>query len=207
MSSTRDNAKRIAASGDVIRNPTAYQNAIEASVRQNTDDPKYLYHYTTPQAAESIAKNGKIQASSTGLAGSGTYLTAKPPRCPVTPILFWKTITLPWPVDHPSYVDNYVRVDADDLYARHVGGDRDVWKVDGDVDFYSHNGFVAERNQHQCDTAGHSNHPVGGWYNEYYDERNQHQYSAHNEAEGYPNHYEGGGYSEYYEEEQDDDYW
>ena len=67
--------------GQVIHNPVAYRNTIEASVRQNTTDPKYLWHYTDTKGAKSIAESGTIKASSTGLGGPGTYGTAKPPRC------------------------------------------------------------------------------------------------------------------------------
>ena len=133
--------------GDVIRNPMAYQNAIEASVRQNTNDPKYLYHYTNQQAAKSISESGTIHASTNGLAGPGTYCTAKPPRCN-TGTLLNNNYSNAVATRDQSYVDNYVRMDADRLNARHVGnGNRDGWKVKGDVDLGQHNAFVAERHQ------------------------------------------------------------
>jgi hypothetical protein len=130
--------------GAVIQNPRAYRNAIEASVRQNTTDPKYLYHYTTDDAAAQIDASGHIAQSDTGMAGAGTYLTAKPPRTRTDALLHnnYASSTS----RNSSYVDQYVRVDhTDHLAAIHVGRDRDVWKVNGNVDLSSHNGFVATR--------------------------------------------------------------
>ena len=66
-------------SGSRIRNPSAYTGAIEASYRQNTSTPKYLYHYTSNDAADAIASSGKVKASSSGACGSGTYWTSKAP--------------------------------------------------------------------------------------------------------------------------------
>lgn len=129
--------------GQMIQNPRAYRNAIEGSLRQNTTDPKYLYHYTTDTAAASIAESGSIMESPSGLAGAGTYLTAKPPRTRTDALLEnnYGSATS----RNASYVNQYARVAADNLSATHVGSDRDVWLVNGDVDLSSHNGFVARR--------------------------------------------------------------
>ena len=126
-----------------FRTHVRIETRYEASVRQNTTDPKYLYHYTTPQAASSIAESSQITGSSVGLAGSGTYLTAKPPRTRTNDLL--QNNYASTTVCDSSYVDQYVRVEADDLGARHVGEDRDVWRVNGNVDLLSYNGFVAAR--------------------------------------------------------------
>lgn len=140
------------AAGTTIHNPTAYQNSIEASIRQNTDDPKYLYHYTSQQVAESISDTGRIQASGDGLAGRGTYLTAKPPRCKSDTLLSNNYGSSG--ARDASFVDQYVRMDADHLSAEHVGGSRDVWKVEGDVDVGRHSGFVDERGQQHHSYSG-----------------------------------------------------
>ena len=131
--------------GHVLHNPVAYRNTIEASVRQNTNNPKYLYHYTTGDAATSIGNGGgTIRASSSGLDGSGTYLTAKPPRCNTETLLNNNYGTTK---GRGSNVQNYIRMDADSLDARRVTSTtRDVWKVNGDVNLHDHGGYIAERN-------------------------------------------------------------
>ena len=161
--------------GDMIRNPKAYQNVIEASVRQNTNDPKYLYHYTNQQAAASITKSGTINASSGGLAGSGTYCTAKPPRCHPANLLSNNYASST--ARDPSYVSSYVRMDADNLNAERVeDGNRDIWKVSGSVDLNQHNAFVAERHQDSTNYGGTNN--QGHYYDdEYEDVCHEHQYN------------------------------
>ena len=133
--------------GDIIQNPRAYSNSIEASVRQNTDNPKYLHHYTTSEAASKIQKSGGIiKASSIGAGGSGTYLTAKPPRCNTNTLL---NNNYDGVADSrgPSYVEKYIRLNNDGLDATRVPdvGGRDVWKVDGDVNLNNHGGYIADR--------------------------------------------------------------
>ncbi|KAL3908262.1 MAG: hypothetical protein SGILL_008549 [Bacillariaceae sp.] len=142
------------ARGDVIENPTAYRNAIEASVRQNTNDPKYQYHYTDNEAAKSIRESGAIRASSNGLGGSGTYLTPKPPRCNGNAILSNNYDGATRVND--NRVQSYVRMDADGLNAQRVpnAGGRNVWKADGNVHFEEHNGFVGSR-QNQSGPSTH----------------------------------------------------
>ncbi|KAL3921953.1 MAG: hypothetical protein SGILL_002474 [Bacillariaceae sp.] len=131
--------------GEAIANPTAYRNAIEASIRQNTDDPKYHYHYTDDKAAKSIRQSGTITASSKGHFGSGTYLTSKPPRCNDDVILS-NNYGRP-SKNNSDQVQSYVRIDADRVNAHRVtnADGRNVWKVDGDVHLNDHNGFVAGR--------------------------------------------------------------
>lgn len=135
--------------GERIDNPRAYCNSIEASMRQNTTEPKYLYHYTTPEAAASISASGILQASSDGLAGPGTYWTAKPPRSSTTNLLTNNYASAS--ARDPSHVHSYVRMENDngqDLAAMHVGGQRDVWKINGSVDLeQQHGSFVAKRNK------------------------------------------------------------
>ena len=75
--------KSYTSSGRAVSNPTAYSGAIEASVRQNTSTPKYLYHYTDKSSAAKIKSSGHIRPStgSTDCAlGEGTYMTAQQPR-------------------------------------------------------------------------------------------------------------------------------
>ena len=138
--------------GQVIQNPTAYQNAIEASVRQNTTDPKYLYHYTTSDAAASIEASGCIQGSQGGWAGSGTYLTAKPPRSSTSNLLAnnYGSAT----ARDASYVSDYVRLNTDTLSASYVGDGRDVWKANGDVHLEEHGGYVAQRQSDNSESHG-----------------------------------------------------
>ena len=135
------------ARGERIQNPTAYRNAIEASIRQNTDDPKYQYHYTDNEAGKSIQDSGTIRASTHGLGGSGTYVTPKPPRCNDSAILSNNYDSATRKGD--TRVQSYVRLDADGLNAQQIpAGGRNVWKVDGNVQLGDHNGYVASRQGH-----------------------------------------------------------
>lgn len=195
-------------SGQAIHNPTAYRNAIEASVRQNTTDPKYLYHYTTPEAADSIAESGRLEPSSGGLAGPGMYCTAKPPRSSTANLLQnnYGSAT----ARDASFVQHYARIDTDTLDAEHVGDDRNVWLVNGPVDLEQHGGYVAERN---VDKSGGTAATQGGYdsgmYTMYDDEsddpRNAHGMSSYYESndgafndndyhadDGFDPHYAGG---------------
>lgn len=140
---TAAGGKPRSASGELIHNPRAYRNTIEASVRQNTNDPKYLYHYTNKAAAESIETSGAIKASASGLDGAGTYCTAKPPRCSSDTLIsnnYGQS-----GARGSSYVDNYARIDTDNLGAKRVNSSRDIWKVDGDINLEDHNAFLAQR--------------------------------------------------------------
>lgn len=167
--------------GDIIQNPVAYRNTIEASVRQNTNNPKYLFHYTTNDAAASIGNGGgTIRASSSGLDGSGTYLTAKPPRCNTDTLLNnnYGTTT-----GRGSNVQNYVRLNADSLDAQRVtsAGPRDVWKVNGDVNLHDHGGYIAERN-----TAAYGHGQASGGAHSYH--------GGYGGGYGYDNNEDDGGY-------------
>lgn len=163
--------------GDPIKNPKAYRNAIEASFRQNTQDPKYLYHYTNEAAAASISESRKVQASDSGLAGPGTYCTTKPPRCHTNTLLSnnYGSPTL----RDASYVDRYVRIDADRVPAQQVSdGSRNIWKVDGNVHLDQHNSFIADRNQ--------SSYSDQQYYDQSYDD------AVENTGQEYDDDYDGG---------------
>ncbi|KAJ8613106.1 hypothetical protein CTAYLR_004780 [Chrysophaeum taylorii] len=131
---TAAGGRAFSSNGSGIRDPTAYQRAIDASVRQNSDSPVYLYHYTDPGSAAKIENSGMIKASSDGALGSGTYLTAKPPRTS-SDRLMTNNYDGAASTRDASKVDSYVRVDAARVQAENgrAATSRDVWKVDGDV--------------------------------------------------------------------------
>lgn len=173
-------------SGKVIHNPTAYRNTIEASVRQNTGDPKYLYHYTNNDAAQKIEQSGVIRASKIGLDGAGTYVTAKPPRC-TTNTLISNNYGAPNARDS-SFVNNYIRVNADELNnARRVDStNRDVWKVEGDIDLHENNGFVAQRNNRKSTKQaeyGDTEYNESGYYHDTGYGASEHGESPNNEMD------------------------
>ena len=56
-------AKTYTSTGRPVSNPVAYAGAIEASVRQNTSAPKYLYHYTDSSSLNKISDSGRIKSS------------------------------------------------------------------------------------------------------------------------------------------------
>jgi len=144
------------ANGSRIHNPTAYGNVIEASVRQNTDDPKYLYHYTDTTGAEGISQSGTIAASTDGYDGAGTYVTAKPPRC-TSETLLRNNYGGGATGKDDSRVESYVRIDNDGgtLDANRLDCcDRDVWKVNGDIHLNDHNAFVAPRSNNNSSGGG-----------------------------------------------------
>ena len=136
--------------GRPITDPVAYSGAIEASVRQNTDRPKYLYHYTDSDSAGKIANSGRLKAS-TGpgdcALGQGVYMTAKPPKSSTSALL-----SNNYDGAAQSYgkdkVQSYVRVDADRVGAisgrRKLG--RDVFVVPGDLDLEG----TGEPNSSRC---------------------------------------------------------
>lgn len=69
--------------GEAISHPTAYADAVEANIRQNTGSPKYLYHYTDKSSLSHIVDSGVIRASKGPgdcRLGEGVYATALPPR-------------------------------------------------------------------------------------------------------------------------------
>ena len=143
---TAAGGRAYSSNGSKIRNPTAYQNAIEASVRQNTNDPKFLYHYTDKSSAEKIAETGLIKASQSGAMGHGTYMTAKQPRCSLDGLLT-NNYGQAHPSNRRSQVDCYVRVDADRVRAENGSAElgRNVWKVPGSVDLAKTDAFIGER--------------------------------------------------------------
>lgn len=140
--------KYLAAGGELyssngckIKNPKAYSDAIEASVRQNTDDPKHLYHYTTNDSLDKISKSGSIRKSTTGLGGPGTYLTTKPPRCKSSSIAM-NNYGRETAADLER-TQGFIRVDADKVkgktnISRKAGG-RNVWIAKGDVSLQGKN--------------------------------------------------------------------
>ena len=137
------------ASGKAISNAAAYSGAIEASVRQNTSTPKYLYHYTDTESLGSISSSGVLKQS-TGpgdcALGEGVYLTAKPPRSSSASLLDNNYDCAASSVQ-PSKVDAYVRVDADRVGAR-SGRDalgRDVFVVPGDLHLASAGASIGRR--------------------------------------------------------------
>jgi hypothetical protein len=102
-------------SGQRISDPVAYSGAIEASMRQNTSTPKYLYHYTEASSLSQIRDAGWLapstSASDTSL-GAGVYFTAKQPRASSDALLRNNYDGASAGV-HASRVESYVRVDAD----------------------------------------------------------------------------------------------
>ena len=56
-------AKTYTSTGRPVSNPVAYAGAIEASARQNTSAPKYLYHYTDSSSLNKISDSGRIKSS------------------------------------------------------------------------------------------------------------------------------------------------
>ena len=142
-------ARTYTGSGKAISNPTAYSGAIEASVRQNTSTPKYLYHYTDTASLDNIASSGVIKRS-TGpgdcALGEGVYMTAKPPRSSTASLLNNNYDGAAAHVDR-SKVDAYVRVDNDRVGA--ISGrdqlGRDVFVARGDLELSSAGASVGLR--------------------------------------------------------------
>ena len=133
-------------SGSRIRNPSAYTGAIEASYRQNTSTPKYLYHYTDGDSLGKIADSGRVKPSSGPgdcALGSGAYFTAKPPRSSTGGLLQNNYNG----GGDASRVEGYVRVDTDRVNAR-SGRDelgRDVFVVPGGVNLSKANAKLGYR--------------------------------------------------------------
>lgn len=132
-------------SGAKIHNTKAYTGAIEASVRQNTNDPKFFYHYTDNRSASQIAASGKIKASNAGAVGKGTYLTTKPPRCSDGTLLannYGGIIP-----SRAAQVQSYVKLNADKIpaknYTEQMG--RNVWKAPGDVNLKAGQAQIKDR--------------------------------------------------------------
>jgi hypothetical protein len=125
------------ASCNPISDPVAYSGAIEASVRQNTSSPKYLYHYTDSTSLKSIQSSGRLNRS-TGpgdcALGEGVYFTAKTPRSSSSTLLS-NNYGASSSYD-ASRVSSYVRVDADRLDYRSGRNElgRNVFVVPGDVE-------------------------------------------------------------------------
>ena len=79
-------AKTYTSTGRPVSNPVAYAGAIEASVRQNTSAPKYLYHYTDSSSLNKISDSGRIKSSTgpgdcalgRGVCGHGMTRTLHP---------------------------------------------------------------------------------------------------------------------------------
>ena len=128
-------ARCYTSAGRSVSNPVAYSNAIEASVRQNTSSPKYLYHYTDSSSLDKISSSGRLKAS-TGpgdcALGEGVYMTAKPPRSSSSALLN-NNYDGAASQYGSNKVDCFVRVDADKVGA--VSGrdtlGRDVFVVPG----------------------------------------------------------------------------
>mmetsp|Transcript_93196 Transcript_93196/g.240841 ORF Transcript_93196/g.240841 Transcript_93196/m.240841 type:complete len:187 (+) Transcript_93196:68-628(+) len=128
-------ARTYTTAGRSVKDPVAYSGAVESSRRQNTDTPKYLYHYTTADSAASIRDSGYMRGSrgpSDAALGEGTYLTAKPPRSSTESLLKNNYDSGAHAVD-ASRVEAYVRVDAERVRAVSGRADlgRDVWVVPG----------------------------------------------------------------------------
>jgi len=154
-------------SGGYVANPVAYSSAIEvhprsgrvgrlahhthgklahhthalpqASVRQNTDSPKYLYHYTDSSSASKIQDSGTIRSSthsSDCALGRGVYLTAKPPRTSTNNLLD-NNYAGAAGTRGADKVQSYVRVDADRVAGAVDNGrgslGRDVFVHRGDL--------------------------------------------------------------------------
>jgi len=137
--------------GSGINNPVAYSNAIEARVRQNSDRPKYLYHYTNDESARKIEQSGRIRASAGPgdcALGEGVYMTAKPPRTSSSSLL-QNNYDGAGSAGKADLVEAYVRVDAD--LVRHSGGrgkqelGRNVFVVPGDVDLADAGAYIGKR--------------------------------------------------------------
>lgn len=137
--------------GRGINNPVAYSNAIEARVRQNSDRPKYLYHYTNDESARKIEQSGRIRASAGPgdcALGEGVYMTAKPPRTSSSSLL-QNNYDGAGSAGKADLVEAYVRVDAD--LVRHSGGrgkqelGRNVFVVPGDVDLADAGAYIGKR--------------------------------------------------------------
>jgi hypothetical protein len=117
--------------------------------------------------------------STTGLAGAGTYLTAKPPGSR-TDSLLHNNYGVAMARD-PSFVHECVRLDMDHPDATYVGHqESDIWKVNGNVHWPSHNGYVRNRL-----SDGDREHHNGNYYhkedddddNDYMDQYNQYDFS------------------------------
>ena len=123
-------------SGARIRKPVAYATAVEARIRQNTDTPKHLYHYTSGASLAQIQDSGVIRASrgpGDCALGVGVYATALPPRTNNASL-----VANNWGARKSastSKVDAYVRIDADrvDYTSGRDALGRNVFKVHGDV--------------------------------------------------------------------------
>ena len=142
-------AQTYTAAGKAISDPVAYAGAIEASVRQNTSAPKYLYHYTDPSSASAIASSGKLKRS-TGRGdcalGEGVYFTAKPPKSKSSALLnnnYGGASSL----RGESKVSAYVRIEADSVNYHNGRRDlgRDVFVVRGDVDLRQSGAKLGQR--------------------------------------------------------------
>lgn len=143
-------AKTYTKAGGRIWDPVAYSNAVEASCRQNTSSPKYLYHYTDDSSLEAIKRSGYIK-SSVGpgdcALGEGVYFTAKPPRSSTGALLENNYGSQSWAKSEKT--QGYVRVDADKVDAK-SGRDqlgRDVRVVEGDVSLASSGSKTGHRTQ------------------------------------------------------------
>lgn len=142
-------ASSYTSAGRAISDPVAYSGAIEASVRQNTSSPKYLYHYTDSSSAAKIASSGSIHRS-TGpgdcALGEGVYMTAKPPKSS-TESLLSNNYDGAASSHGAGKVGSYVRVDADRVNA--VSGrdtlGRDVFVVPGNVNLSRSGARFGER--------------------------------------------------------------
>ena len=135
--------------GKTISNPVAYSGAIEASVHQNTSQPKYLYHYTSSSSLDQIESSGKLKKS-TGpgdcALGQGVYFTAKPPRSSTNSLLN-NNYDGAAGAYGSSHVESYVRVDADKVNYKSGRSDlnRDVFVVPGNVNLNKAGGTTGHR--------------------------------------------------------------
>ena len=94
-------ARTYTSSGKSVANPVAYAGAIEASVRQNTSTPKYLYHYTDSSSLHKISDSGRIKSSTgpgdcalgEGVCAHGMPRTLQPKR--------WQSDSKAW--NHESH--------------------------------------------------------------------------------------------------------
>ena len=135
--------------GRPVSDPGAYAGAIEASMRQNTSSPKYLYHYTSSSSLDAIESSGKIKRS-TGpgdcALGEGVYFTAKPPRSSTANLLS-NNYDGAATSHGRSQVESYVRVDADRVNYRSGRSDlgRDVFVVPGDVKLSKASAYLGDR--------------------------------------------------------------
>ena len=80
-----------------------------------------LYHYTSNDAAESIVSNGTIQASTDGWNGPGRHCHRQSHHVCTTQNLLDNNYGMGSGRD-PSYIDRYIRMDADGLSASRVEG-------------------------------------------------------------------------------------